>query len=87
MSRRPKSAPEIDEDGNSVYTVREGETLFDIARDQLGKASRWEEIYDLNQDELGETFNRLKPGMKLILPEVDAGGAPLSAKSRSTSRR
>jgi nucleoid-associated protein YgaU len=51
------------------YTVAEGDTLFNIARYELGKASRWAEIYDLNRDVLGKDFNYLTPGMKLVLPE------------------
>lgn len=54
--------------GGQVYLVAEGDTLFDIAKRQLGKASRWKEIYELNQDRLGEDFNYLSPGMELALP-------------------
>ncbi len=54
--------------GGQVYLVAEGDTLFDIAKRQLGKASRWKEIYELNQDRLGEDFNYLSPGMELMLP-------------------
>ena len=47
----------------------EGDTLFNIARYELGKASRWAEIYDLNRDVLGKDFNYLTPGTQLTLPE------------------
>jgi len=52
-----------------TYTVVAGDTLFNIARHELGRASRWTEIYELNRDKLGRDFNSLKPGMKLALPE------------------
>jgi nucleoid-associated protein YgaU len=52
-----------------TYTVAEGDTLFNIARYELGKASRWAEIYDLNRDALGKDYNYLTPGMKLVLPD------------------
>ena len=55
--------------GGRTYTVAEGDTLFNIARYELGKASRWAEIYDLNRDVLGKDFNYLTPGMQLVLPE------------------
>jgi len=55
--------------GGRTYTVSEGDTLFNIARYELGKASRWAEIYDLNRDVLGKDFNYLTPGMKLVLPD------------------
>jgi nucleoid-associated protein YgaU len=54
--------------GERVYVVGEGDTLFDIARHELGKAARWTEIYDLNHDVLGEDFDYLRPGTELALP-------------------
>ncbi len=55
--------------GGRTYTVSEGDTLFDIARYELGKAARWVEIYELNRDVLGGDFNYLKPGTKLLMPD------------------
>lgn len=69
--------------GSRVYVVREGETLYDIARNALGKASRWGEIYDLNWDQLGNRVDGLVPGMKLLLP--DDGGQPTGGLSRNPS--
>ena len=57
--------------GGRTYTVIEGDTLFNIARYELGKASRWAEIYDLNRDVLGKDFNYLTPGVQLQMPESD----------------
>ena len=54
--------------GDRVYVVGEGDTLFDIARHELGRAARWTEIYDLNRDVLGEDFDYLRPGTELVLP-------------------
>lgn len=54
--------------GGPTYTVQEGDTLFDIARYELGDARRWVEIYQLNRHILGEDFNYLRPGLKLVLP-------------------
>jgi nucleoid-associated protein YgaU len=51
-----------------AYAVAKGETLFTIARYELGNASRWIEIYELNRDALGKDFNNLTPGTKLLLP-------------------
>ncbi len=53
---------------DDVYIVAEGDTLFDIARYELGKASRWAEIYQLNRDILGEDFDYLRPGTELVMP-------------------
>lgn len=57
--------------GGRVYVVQQGDNLFDIARYELGKATRWTEIVDLNHQLLGSDLNELNylsPGMKLILP-------------------
>lgn len=51
-----------------TYTVREGDTLFDIARKQLGQASRWTELYEANRATLGENLENLRPGVTLRLP-------------------
>ncbi|MCC6124327.1 MAG: LysM peptidoglycan-binding domain-containing protein [Pirellulales bacterium] len=61
--------------GSRSYTVVEGDTLFDIARCELGKASRWAEIYELNQNALGKDFDYLVPGTELALPQ-DAPDRP-----------
>ena len=71
--------------GGRSYTVTEGDTLFNIARYELGKASRWVEIYDLNREVLGKDFNYLTPGMKLVLPDNDKGEV-LTRKSNELYR-
>lgn len=55
-------------DGRRVYVVRQGDTLFDIARQELGRAVRWAEIYELNRDLLGDDIENLRPGTELVLP-------------------
>ena len=59
--------------GGRTYVVEEGDTLSDIARFELGKASRWVEIYELNRDRLGGDFDYLVPGTLLAMP----GGGPI----------
>jgi nucleoid-associated protein YgaU len=54
--------------GSRVYVVQQGDTLSDIARHELGRTSRWAEIYELNREVLGDDFNRLQPGTQLVLP-------------------
>ncbi len=51
-----------------VYVVEEGDTLFEIARRELGRPARWGEIYQLNREALGNDFDYLKPGTELLLP-------------------
>ncbi len=53
------------------HTTREGETLFGIARQQLGQASRFVEIMELNRSRLPRNSGHLTPlpaGIELRLP-------------------
>jgi nucleoid-associated protein YgaU len=65
--RQHTSAPAAS--GGRTYIVAEGDSLFDIARCELGKASRWVEIYDLNADVLGKDIDSLTPGIRIVLPD------------------
>lgn len=58
--------------GGRSYLVEKGDTLFDIARYELGAGARWPEIFQLNRRALGEDFDYLKPGTKLVLPARDS---------------
>ncbi|HUY87201.1 MAG TPA: LysM domain-containing protein [Pirellulales bacterium] len=69
------------------YLVAKGDTLFDIAKRELGKASRWREIYDLNQDVLGADFNYLSPGMELLLPDGGEKPDPVAHRGSYDRRR
>lgn len=54
-----------------IYTSIEGDTLFDIARDQLGQASRYLEIQQLNADKLPADVGHatsLPAGVQILLP-------------------
>jgi hypothetical protein len=66
-----------------VHVVAAGESIFDVARQRLGSASRWMELYDLNNDRLGPDLEDLPAGLQLELPvrqactsRVGAPGAP-----------
>jgi hypothetical protein len=75
--RQHTSAPAAS--GGRTYVVAEGDSLFDIARNELGKASRWVEIYDLNAHVLGTDIESLTPGSRIVLPDDNAQqAAPLS---------
>jgi LysM repeat protein len=68
-----------------VYTVVDGDTLFEIARHELGKPSRWAEIYELNHDVLGDDFDYLRPGLELILPAGPNG--PSNSRGDTATRQ
>ncbi|MFI4874247.1 MAG: hypothetical protein ACIALR_02885 [Blastopirellula sp. JB062] len=52
-----------------TYQVRPGDDLATIARQTLGDASRWGELFRLNRDLIGDYPDQMKPGMLLRLPE------------------
>ncbi len=70
----PKLCPPIDSDAPpalKMYQVKKGETLFDIARQQLGQASRYLEILELNKDSLPSNADHMTPlsgAIELRLP-------------------
>lgn len=58
------------------YTVKDGDTLWLIAKTQLGSGERWPEIYALNKDVIGPDPNLIQIGVVLALP--GAGAPPTS---------
>jgi len=71
--------------GGRSYEVREGDTLFDIARFELGDAARWVEIYQLNRDQLTDDYHYLKPGSTLTLPGRGQRAEPAERIAREPS--
>ena len=66
----------IDHSGLAVelpetYLVRAGENLRHIALRLYGDADRWTEIYDANQDLIGEDPNNLWVGLSLTVPQAE----------------
>ncbi|HEY9723706.1 MAG TPA: LysM peptidoglycan-binding domain-containing protein, partial [Oscillatoriaceae cyanobacterium] len=59
----------------ATYTVRSGDSLSSIAARVLGNANRWQDIYNLNRDQISNP-NLIYPGMVLKLP---GGSTPAPA--------
>lgn len=51
-----------------TYVVEHGDSLSSIARDVLGDARRWRELYELNRDRIDDV-NNIPVGLDLKLPE------------------
>ena len=61
-----------DDQDQRYYRTEDGDTLFEIARQRLGQASRHLEIYSLNRFHIRETANHLTPlggGIQLLMPQ------------------
>lgn len=65
-----------------LYTVKTGDTLLNIARDELGRASRWSEIYQLNREAIDATSGRIEPGTRLKLPPTHEATAARATRLR-----
>jgi len=65
------SVPEPERQGtppvSKTYTVVKGDSLWAIAKKQLGNRSRWQEIYNLNKDKI-RSPNLIYPDQVLTMP-------------------
>jgi nucleoid-associated protein YgaU len=50
-----------------TYTVKSGDTLSKIAKEHLGDANAYMEIFNLNRDQLSDP-DKIKPGQVLKIP-------------------
>jgi nucleoid-associated protein YgaU len=50
-----------------VYVVKEGDSLSKIAKEVLGDASRWKEIFEANKDQVKDP-NLIRVGQELRIP-------------------
>jgi nucleoid-associated protein YgaU len=50
-----------------VYVVQGGDTLSEIAEQQLGDANRWPDIHELNKVLVSDP-DKISPGQVLVLP-------------------
>jgi nucleoid-associated protein YgaU len=53
---------------HTTYTVKSGDTLSKIAREHLGDANAYMDIFNANRDQLSDP-NLIKPGQVLKIPE------------------
>lgn len=56
--------------GERNYTIEKGDTLSKIAKEQLGHASAWKQIFEANRDVLDDP-DRIFPGQVIKLPPAD----------------
>jgi len=54
--------------GDTTYTVKAGDTLSKIAKEQLWDAGAYMEIFNANKDQLSDP-NKIKPGQVLKIPQ------------------
>jgi nucleoid-associated protein YgaU len=61
------AAPAAAGSAGRTYTVKAGDTLSAIAKDQLGSANAYMKIFEANRDQLTDP-DKIKPGQVLKIP-------------------
>lgn len=51
-----------------VYVVKSGDTLWAIAKQELGDSGKWKALYETNKTVIGPNANLIRPGQKLVMP-------------------
>jgi nucleoid-associated protein YgaU len=64
---RAAKARELAAAKKRVYVVQPGDSLSKIAKEVLGDASRWPEIFEANKDQIKDP-NLIHPGQELRMP-------------------
>lgn len=59
-----ESAPKV---SIKEYIIKKDDSLWKIAKEQLGSGYRWKYLYELNKDKIKDP-NKLKPGLSITIP-------------------
>ena len=62
------AAPQAQQPTHTTYTVKAGDTLSKIAKEYLGNANAYMDIFNANRDQLTDP-NMIKPGQVLKIPQ------------------
>ncbi|MBN1976586.1 MAG: LysM peptidoglycan-binding domain-containing protein [Anaerolineae bacterium] len=62
-----KAARQKTEEKEKTYVVQPGDSLSKIAKELLGDAARWPEIFELNKDQIKDP-NLIQVGQELRIP-------------------
>jgi polar amino acid transport system substrate-binding protein len=73
------AAPAAAQTCGTDYSIKDGDTLSDIASRVYGNPSQWTIIFYSNQDRLGSNASLLVPGLSIRLPCVGGGATQAPA--------
>ena len=84
--RVPKGdSQDVGEGAEYTYQVDPGDTLSEIAADELGSVEAWPRLYAANKQLLGPDPDLIYPGQVIVLP--GAGGSTVPGTETGTRRR
>lgn len=61
------------------YTVKAGDNLWDISKDNLGGGEHWKDLYSNNTDVVGSNPNLIHPGQQLHMNGAEHGASHAAA--------
>lgn len=67
----PRSKPIVSPSARTAVTIQSGDSLWKLARQYLGRGSRWQELLAVNPG-LPDP-RRIQPGSVLVIPQASAG--------------
>jgi nucleoid-associated protein YgaU len=67
-SSQPQSTPRPAQPSARSYTIKSGDSLSKIAKQQYGNAADWQKIYQANRDTIKDP-NMIYPGQTIKIPE------------------
>lgn len=67
-----KESGEQDSRKADIYVVQPGDSLWSIAKEQLGNGMCWMTLYDANRQVIGNNPNLILPGMELNVAAIGA---------------
>jgi len=67
-AKKPSKRPAPQKNKVKSYTVKNGDSLWKIAKVCYGDGDLWNKIYVKNKATIGSNPNKLKPGQKLVIP-------------------
>lgn len=70
VAEQESAAPAEEDSDAKRYTVESGDTLWKISEQMYGNGSKYMKIFEANTDIL-EHPDRIYPGQKLVIPELD----------------
>lgn len=63
-----RTAPRWAHAPSHPYTVKQGDWLSKIAQNEMGKISKWHQLYAANRSVIGPDPNKIYPGQRLTIP-------------------